>query len=143
MSQDDKGWTKIGETTVDMSEARDEIAVSGSEKFSSIKLKVTDASMIELEDVQVEYEGGEKQKIEMDTPLNTTTGESNVIQLDSEEKNVKKITFEYKTRAVWKDNEDLSETKDAAGDVKDAVKDVKDSKAKVEVWGLKSDTAQR
>lgn len=100
MSQDDEGWTKIGEKTVNLSKDRDEVTVSGSEKFSSIKIRVSDAAMIDLKDVEVEYEGGEKQTVEMDIPINTTTGESKVIDLESSDQNVKKITFDYKKRAT-------------------------------------------
>lgn len=132
-SEDEEGWTKIGEKTINLSKDRDEVTVSGSEKFSSIKIKVSDAAMIDVEDVEVEYEGGEKQTVEMDTPINTSTGESKVIDLESSDQNVKKITFEYKKRATWTDK-DATDTRETIGDAMDKV-------TKVEVWGLKADTA--
>ena len=127
-SQDNKGWTKIGEKTVNITKDKDnaEIDIEGSEKFSSIKLRVDDADMIDLEKVEVEYEGGEKQAVNMDAPLNEKTGESKVIQLDSKERNIKKINFGYKS------------SESGTGD-----KDAKDNKANIEVWGMKANTAQR
>jgi len=130
-SDNEKGWTKIGEKTVDLSKNSDEISVTGSETFSSIKIKVSDAAMVDLGDLEVEFEGGSKQNIDLETPINSSTGESEVIELNSSEGKVKKISFDYKTRATWKDSDETSEVKDAK------------EKTKVEIWGLKSDTAQR
>lgn len=134
MSQEDEGWTKIGEKTVNLSKGHDEVTISGSEKFSSIKIKLADAAMIDLQDVEVEYEGGEKQTVEMDIPINTTTGESKVIDLESSDQNVKKITFDYKKRATWTDNDKI-DTKE----IGDAI----ERRTNVEIWGLKADTALR
>jgi hypothetical protein len=127
MSQSEKGWTKIGEKSVKITKDQDEeeISIAGSEMFSSIKLRVDDADVINLSDVEVEYEGGEKQSVNLDAPLNKTTGESKVIELDSSERKIKKINFAY--------------TSSGKGENKDA----KDAKANIEVWGLKANTAQR
>lgn len=129
MSQSDKGWTKIGEKTVNLSkdEDQEEISISGSEKLSSIKLKVDNAAMVDLKDIEVEYEGGGKQSVNISNPMNSTTGESKVIELNSNDKSIKKVNFVYKSR------------ENAMGDNDDN----KDSKAKVEVWGMKANTAQR
>ena len=183
MSQNDKGWTKIGEKSVNLSKGRDEIAVKGSEKFSSIKLKVTDAAMIDVEDVQVEYEGGGKQSVDMDSPLSSTTGESKVIELNSGEKSLKKVSFVYKPRDNSSGSQSSMDSKsssssmdskgssssmgsngtmDSNGSTMDSKGTMgsksskhtmgsksskgsmgsKSSKAKIEVWGLKADTAQ-
>jgi hypothetical protein len=129
MSGSNKGWTKVGEKTVNLSKNEDhgEINISGNEKLSSIKLKVDNAAMVDLQDIEVEFEGGGKQSVDMTNPMNSSTGESQVIELKSNDKSIKKVNFVYKSR----DNASMDS------------KDNKDSKAKVEVWGMKANTAQR
>jgi hypothetical protein len=110
MSQSDKGWTKIGEKTVNLSkdEDQEEISISGSEKLSSIKLKVDKAAMVDLKDIEVEYEGGGKQSVDISNPMNSTTGESKVIELNSNDKSIKKVNFVYKSREnAMGDNDDI------------------------------------
>jgi len=159
MSQDDKGWTKIGEKTVNLSKDREEIAITGAEKFSSIKIKVTDPEMVDVENVVVEFEGGSKQTIAMDDmPINSTTGESKVIELDSSDRNIKKVSFDYKANDQMSGSKSSTSTskgtqgsmgseRSSKGTQGTAQKSTtgtstsQGSKAKVEVWGLKSDTA--
>src|SRR5688572_12555380 len=61
---DKSGWHKIGERNVDFSTDRDEILVSGTDRFSKIKFKVTGAS-IHMLDLEVYSETGDKQVIEV------------------------------------------------------------------------------
>jgi hypothetical protein len=165
MSQDEKGWTKIGEKAVNMSKNREEIAVTGAEKFSSIKIKVPQDAKVDLKDVVVEYEGGTKQKVDMSTAVNSATGESQVIELNSSDRNVKKISFAYEPReentsmstptsknitstsksSTSKGKMSSSTTKGTQGtsERKEGMMGSSNSKSIIEVWGLKADTALR
>ena len=110
---DKTGWRKIGERNVDLVKDRDEIPVIGADRFRSIKFLVTDAS-IDLQDLVVYFETGDKQNIEVRTPLMAGT-ESRVIDLDGGERSLKKIVFIYKT-----------------------LPNQGKEKAHVEIWGLKT-----
>ena len=89
MVSDAAGWHKIAERTVDFKMDKDEIAVMGSDRFSTIKFKAP--------------------------------GESRVIDLKGgSERSIKKIIFVYKT-----------------------LPNSKDEKAKVEIWGLKTNTVKK
>src|ERR1041384_3719719 len=66
---DKAGWNKIGETTADFTKDRDEIVVMGADRFASIKFKVTDAP-IDLQDLEIYYETGDKQDVQVRTPIN-------------------------------------------------------------------------
>jgi hypothetical protein len=113
MVSDKTGWHKIGERHVDFVKDRDEILVVGADRFSSIKFKVTEAS-IDLLSLEVYYESGDRQDIDVRSPI-ITGNESRVIDLNGGERSLKKIVFVYKT-----------------------LPNQKDEKAEVEVWGLKT-----
>ncbi|MEO7992628.1 MAG: hypothetical protein ABI663_23955 [Chryseolinea sp.] len=115
---DKTGWHKIGETTVNFEKDRDEVSVLGADKFASIKFKVTDAA-INLMDLEVYYESGDKQDIKVNLPIKGP-GESRVIDLNGGERSLKKIVFVYKTL----DNS-------------------KDQRAHVEIWGLKTNAGSK
>lgn len=110
---DKTGWHNLGNRTVDFSKDRDEILVMGADRFSSIKFTVTGAS-IDLQDLEVYYESGDKQDIQIRTPI-LAGKESRVIDLKGGERSLKKIVFIYKT-----------------------LPNQKDVKASVEIWGLKT-----
>jgi hypothetical protein len=112
---DKTGWHNLGSRTVDFSKDRDEILVIGADRFSSIKFTVTGAA-IDLQDLEVYYESGDKQDIQVRTPI-LAGKESRVIDLKGGERSLKKIVFIYKT-----------------------LPNQKDEKASVEVWGLKTNT---
>lgn len=116
---DKTGWHKIGETTVDFKKERDEVAVIGADRFASIKFKVTDAP-IDLMDMEVYYESGDKQNIKINQPIKAAGGESRSIDLNGGERNLKKIVFVYKT-----------------------LPNHKDEKAHVEIWGLKTNADKK
>ncbi|HEU5166969.1 MAG TPA: hypothetical protein VFU29_15570 [Chitinophagaceae bacterium] len=110
---DKTGWHKIGERQVDFVKDRDEILVAGADRFSSIKFMVTEAS-IDLLTLEVYYESGDRQDIEVHSPI-MAGNESRIIDLNGGERSLKKIVFVYKT-----------------------LPNQKDEKAEVEVWGLKT-----
>lgn len=113
MMSDKAGWHKIGETTVNFKKEKDEIMIIGTDRFSSIKFKVTDAP-INLISMDIIFDGGEKQSVNLNTHLKAA-GESKVINLNGGERDLDKITFVYKT-----------------------IDNKRDQKAHVEVWGLKN-----
>jgi hypothetical protein len=123
--QDKKdGWEKIGEKTVNLSEESGifnwdtdrEKTINANEKYSAIKFKAKDAT-VNLTNIEVEYEGGKKQDLSLIGPV-MANSESKVVKLESGDKKLDKITFNYK--------------KDVT-----AIED----KVKVELWGLKADAA--
>lgn len=115
---DKTGWHKIGETTVDFTKDRDEVAVLIADRFAALKFKVTDAP-IELIDLDVYYESGDSQKIRVGYPIKSA-GESKTIDLNGGERSLKKIVFTYKT-----------------------LPNSKDKKAHVEIWGMKTNTDRK
>jgi hypothetical protein len=113
MLSDKTGWHKIGESQVAFAKDRDEISVIGADRFSAIKFVVTEAP-IDLQELEVYYERGDKQVIKVHTPIKAGS-ESRVIDLKGNERELKKIVFVYKT-----------------------LPNRKDEKAHVEIWGLKT-----
>lgn len=115
ITSDKTGWHKIGETTVDFQKESDEILVMGADKFAKIQIKVTEAP-IDLISLDIFYESGDNQSVKINTPVKAP-GESRIIDLNGSERSLKKIVFVYKT-----------------------LPNRKDVKAKVEIWGLKTNT---
>ena len=113
MISDKKGWHKIGDRHVDLVKDRDELLVLGADRFSMIKLMVTEAS-IDLLELEVYFENGEQQTIPVRTPL-LAGSESSAIKLNGGERSLKKIVFVYKS-----------------------LPNQKGDKARVEIWGYKS-----
>jgi len=118
MVSDKTGWHKIADRTVDFTKDRDEVVVVGADRFSAIKFKVTVAP-IDLQDLEIYYESGDKQEIQVRTPV-LSGKESRIIELNGGERSVKKIVFVYKT-----------------------LPNRKDKKAEVEIWGLKINTDKK
>jgi hypothetical protein len=119
MISDAAGWHKIGERTVAFKTDRDEIAVIGSDRFSTIKFKVTEAA-IDLVSLEITYESGDKQNVKINEAVKAP-GESRTIDLKGgSERSIKKIIFVYKT-----------------------LPNSKDEKARVEIWGLKINTVKK
>src|SRR6185436_17052352 len=81
---DTKGWHKIAVRTVNFAKDRDEVVVVGSDRFSAIKFIVSDAP-IDLKDLEVFYESGDKQDIQVRTPV-LAGKESRVIELNGGER---------------------------------------------------------
>ena len=122
-SADDPNWEKIGEKTVDLSMDRGifdwntdrEKSVNASEKYSAIKFKAKDAT-VNLTNVEVEFDDGKKQDLNINSPVQVNS-ESKVLTLNNQSE-LDKITFNFK--------------KDETA---------RDDKAKIEVWGLKSQSS--
>src|SRR5687768_9417358 len=93
MVSDKPGWHKIGESHVDFVRDRDEISVIGADRFSAIKFVVTEAS-IDLRELEVYYERGDKQVIKVRTPIKAGS-ESRAFDLKGSERELKKIVFVY------------------------------------------------
>jgi hypothetical protein len=115
---DKTGWHKIGSRTIDFKNDKDEITVMGADKFSSIKFKVNDAP-VNLQNVEVYYETGDKQEIAVNSPIGPTM-ESKAFNLNGGERSLKKISFDYNT-----------------------LPNMKDEKAEIEVWGLKTNQDEK
>jgi hypothetical protein len=118
MLNDKSGWHKIGKVTVDFKKERDEIDILGADRFAKIKFKVEKAP-IDLISVEVYFESGDKQDIVVNSKIKAM-GESQIIELNGGERNLKKIIFVYKT-----------------------LPNQKDKKAEVEIWGLKTNTNRK
>jgi len=115
---DKTGWHKIGKVTVDFAKDKDQIDVLGANRFAKIKFKVEEAP-IDLISLEVYFESGDKQDIVVNSKIEAS-GESQVIDINGGERSLKKIVFVYKT-----------------------LPNRKDKKAKVEVWGLKTNTNKK
>lgn len=89
------GWHKIGEVKADFKMENESISVLGADKFKSILLKVTDAP-INIADVEVIYESGDKETINVKNELKANA-ETRVIDLKSPNQEIKKVVFTYKT----------------------------------------------
>ncbi len=114
VTSDKKGWHKIGEMTASFAKERDVMVVVGADKFAAIQIKVTNAD-INISDIEVFYENGSQEDIKVRSEIKNG-GESRVIDLTGGERNLKKITFVYKTVGGSAD------------------------KAQLEVWGLKTNS---
>lgn len=116
---DAKGWHKIGTLTADFQRETDEIAVFLADRFAAIKFKVEGAS-INLTALKVFYEDGTVEDVTGIFPFAIQApGESRVIDLKGRESEIKKVSFTYAS-----------------------VNNAKDKKAKVELWGLKTNVVE-
>jgi len=95
MTSTKPGWHKIGETTASMKSEKDEIMVIGADKFKSIKLKVTDAS-VHIASLVVYYDGGDAENINIASDLKAGQ-ESRVIDLKGGTREIKRVGFVYKS----------------------------------------------
>lgn len=94
ITSNESGWQKIGETTASFDMQTESIIVLGADKFSNIKLKVTDAP-ITIERLQVVYESGEVEEIEVLNKLNEGA-ETRSIEIKGDE-DIQKVVFTYRT----------------------------------------------
>ena len=119
ISNDTTGWYKIGEAKVDFQRDRDEIVVLGADKFKSIKLVIIN-SAIDLKDLEIHYETGKKQDVNINKSLKAADGTGVIDLEDGGQHSIKKIVFVYKA---------------AANSMND--------NASMEVWGLKTNPAKK
>ena len=105
------GWQKIADKTVDVKRNRDEIAVASSDdRYTSMKVIVKDAE-INLYGLEVYYEGGNGQVINVGQSIKPNT-ESLIYPLRDGQKDLTKIAIAYKS--------------------------LPGKKAHIEVWGFKT-----
>lgn len=109
---DKDGWHKIGETVVSLDKETDKIMIIGANRFAAVKIKVTDAP-IRLESFDIFYDNDESKNVKIGQEIKHE-GETSVVDLGGE-KNIKRVEFYYHT-----------------------VSNAKDKKARVELWGLKT-----
>jgi hypothetical protein len=93
------GWHKIGEVTASFKMQDESIAVWGADRFSALKLKVTDAP-IHIERMQVFFEDGEVQDVDVKDDLQAGS-ETRVIDLSAKDKEIKKVSFAYQTASNY------------------------------------------
>jgi hypothetical protein len=89
------GWHKIGEISASFELETEAIAVLGADRFKSIKLRVTDAS-INIDRVQVMYEDGQIEDIDVKNEL-AEGSETRVIDLAYPTSDISKVAFTYST----------------------------------------------
>ncbi len=113
VTNDKTGWHKIAETKVDFSKDRDEVTITGADRFAKVQIKVTDAP-VEFFEMEVFYESGQSQLVPIKT-LIKKNGESRIIDLNGGERNLKSVVLKYKT-----------------------IPNYKEKHAHVEIWGKKT-----
>lgn len=111
---DKSGWHKIGETTVNFRTEMDNMVVIGANKFSAIKIKVTDAP-VNLKALDIYFNKGDMQRVDIGQDIKAP-GESRVVELDGKgERIIRKVMFRYNT-----------------------VENNSQKRAHMELWGLKT-----
>lgn len=118
VTSDKTGWHKIGTRTVEFVKDRDEVMVIGANRFSSIKFKALDAP-VNIMDVEMQYATGDNQKTIVGIPLENGQESKEILVDNGKERDLQKITFLYKT-----------------------LPNRKDEKARVEIWGYKTNADQ-
>ena len=133
--QDQAGWQKIGEKTIDLKKGQDELALNTPEKFKAIRVK-TENTAVDFTKLQLYYDTGDKQDVSMDIPI-MANSESQVINLTETNHILKKIVFACQASNNPTSSGNMKNSKDMKSD------DNMNSSAKVEVWGLRTDTAMK
>ena len=90
-----KGWEKLGESNADLTRDRDIITLTHYNRITGIKFFVTDADL-EIMDMKVFFGNGTSQDISVRSKIKAG-GESRVIDLTGEARDIKRIEFVYKT----------------------------------------------
>ena len=110
---DTKGWTKIGQKSVNFLKQKDRIKVIGADRFTAVKFSVKNAPF-KLNKVELVFENGDKQTVNYDANIKEE-GESSVIDIDGKERCLKTIGFTYSPLTT-----------------------LKDKNAQLEIWGCKT-----
>lgn len=105
---DSLDWKKIAETTVSfdqntvdkMQEA--EIMITGPARFASLHFKVVTAQ-IDLKSLAIFFENGDKQDVVINEIIKDKT-DSRVIDLNGDQRKIKKVVFKYMEVAHTDDN---------------------------------------
>ena len=111
-STDKQGWHKIGEAHVDFKSDKDVIKIAGEERFKALRIKAVDAA-VHIESMQVVYANGEPDDIPVRYDFKRGE-ESRQIDLKGQDRNIKEISFVYRSAA-----------------------NSRDEKAHIEIFGLK------
>lgn len=113
VTDNEEGWTKIGETTASFKMQNESIVVYGADEFTAIKLKIKDAPL-NIQRLQVFYESGEMEELKVSENL-SNDNETQAIKLSHPDRDIQKVAFTYQTE------------ENAEGE-----------KAEVELYGLKT-----
>jgi hypothetical protein len=92
---DEQGWQRIGQVTASFKTTSESIVVMGADNFQAIKLKVKDAP-INIERLQVFYESGDMEEIEVSSELKEGA-ETSVMNLKNPTQDIQKVAFTYRT----------------------------------------------
>lgn len=114
---DKDGWHKIGESKVDFKSDSDKILILVANRFSALKIKVTEAP-INLQSFVIYFDNNETKNVAIGQEFKEP-GETKKVDLGGE-KNVKKIEFTYKTLG-----------------------NQQDKKAHIELWGFKTNPSKK
>lgn len=95
MTGDEPGWYKIGEMRADFEKERESIIVMGKDEFSSLRLRAV-GEAIEIDLVQVYFEGGKIQEEEVKQPLKPGE-ETREITLNADNTEIDRVVFSYRT----------------------------------------------
>lgn len=93
----EEGWYKIGERSASFEKESESIIVMGKDEFSSLRLRAADAP-ISIERLQVYFEGGKIQEVDVKQPLKAGE-ETREIVLEASNKEIDRIVFTYNTVA--------------------------------------------
>ena len=96
VASDKPGWHKIGEVKANFKTESESIAPMGKDKFKAVRLKITDAP-IEISQIIVSYEDETMQEIPLNGQL-AEGSETNVFTLNSPDKEIKKVSFTYRSK---------------------------------------------
>src|SRR5215207_5495025 len=91
----DPGWKRIGQVTASFKTTSESIIVLGADEFQAIKLKISEAP-IHIERLQVFYESGDMEEIEVKSELGVGA-ETRVVNLSNPTRDIKKVAFTYHT----------------------------------------------
>jgi hypothetical protein len=92
-----EGWQKIGETEASFKKQDESIHLFGKDRFSSIKLKVTDGSL-NVDRMQVFYEDGQMEEFDVRNQIEDGN-ESKAFSLKNPNQEISKVAFTYNTSA--------------------------------------------
>lgn len=106
-------WSKIADKTVRENRNRDEIAISGIERYTAIKVVVKEAE-INMYNLEVSYAGGNGQSIAVTSDMKAGS-ESKIYGLDTSKRDLIKVAFTY-----------------------EALTPIGDEETQIEIWGLKT-----
>jgi hypothetical protein len=109
-------WQKLGERKVDFTRDYDDISIIGKQKYSELKISVTEAP-IYLTRLEINYETGTTQVVEINNNFKAP-GDFKIVKLQGGDRELSKIRMIYRTTP-----------------------NRKDKKATVEIYGLKSEKA--